>query len=488
MVRLRIFGIATPFLMVAFTLLAQLPTQAATDRKVDSTFKSEVIDPTTITGDIRFYDFRGWHDQNHPYPTQPYRSYDAQGTAAGGDFKLKTGQLAGFNLGFALFTQHSIIDYASPNADLFKTPDVTQIAEAFLRYEISWARVTLGRQLMNTPFANSDMYTMLTRSFQGASAAFILLGKGEPDGKSEMLTKDVLAPFKYDSQLSPADLKLYLARMTRYESRFASAFTSDNRYSPALHVLNPLVPEATPGLATAGLEYTQGLNVGDILARGWGYNFFDYASLQFLESGFQAAAVRGVRPYLRAAYVHETDSGAAYLGRVRADYFAAKLGVNFSGGSFELIAANAPRHVGTFRNGGLVHPYNDLSDVLYDDTMISGLEDLGPGHAFGADVTYLAGKTFSFKLRYIRYVAYYGTNGSVYAYDGPVFFAGNGLINGALIPDQRSYALEGQVSWQLGTLALALKGLSIGDDLALRGGFTGENKYVNNRLRLVYDF
>lgn len=59
MVRLRIFGNGAHFLVAAPMLLALLPAHAATDPEVDSTFKSEVIDPTMITGDMRFYDFRG---------------------------------------------------------------------------------------------------------------------------------------------------------------------------------------------------------------------------------------------------------------------------------------------------------------------------------------------------------------------------------------------------------------------------------------------
>jgi hypothetical protein len=160
--------------LVALGLLALRPggVRAAGDEPgVSSTVRSEVMDPTSITGSIRFYDFRRWHDQNQPYPGQPGRSYDSQGTAVGGDLELKSGELAGFSAGISLFTQHSLIDHASPNRGLFRSPDVTQIAETYLRFQAGRARFTLGRQLMNTPFASSDRYTMLTRSFQGVSAA-----------------------------------------------------------------------------------------------------------------------------------------------------------------------------------------------------------------------------------------------------------------------------------------------------------------------------
>jgi hypothetical protein len=46
----------------------------------------------SITGHLRFYDFRELHSDNQPYPTQDARnSFDNWGTAIGGDLLLKTG-------------------------------------------------------------------------------------------------------------------------------------------------------------------------------------------------------------------------------------------------------------------------------------------------------------------------------------------------------------------------------------------------------------
>ena len=461
---------------------------SAAEEEVNPDVVSELIAPSTLTGDFRFYDFRRWHDQNQPYPTQPYRSYDSQGTAIGGDLKFKSGEWAGFSGGLSLFTQHSIVDYASPNAGLFTDPDVTQIAEAYGRFQVDRARFTVGRQLMNTPFANTDMYTMLTRSFQGFSAGFNVLGDAKSFKANDQMTNDVLAPFKYDSKPGAPDLKVYLARMTRYQNRYSSDFTAGNRYSLPLHTLDPSIPIDTPGLSAAGIEYRQGLSVGDILARGWAYTFFDYAHLQFLESGFQLALLDNARPFLRVSYAHENQAGAAYVGRVDAEYIGAKLGLNFPVGSIALVAANAPRHVGAFRNGALLHPYNDLSDVLYDDTIVSGLEDLGPGRALGINLKYKYSPGLALNARYVHYVAYYGTNGSVYSYGGPLFFSNLGLLNGQLVTDQASYAYELGAKWQLSTLAKRLKGLSVSENLALRGGYNGASKFIDNRLQLVYAF
>lgn len=85
-------------------------------------------------------------------------------------------------------------------------------------------------------------------------------------------------------------------------------------------------------------------------------------------------------------------------------------------------------------------------------------------------------------------MAYYGTNGSVYTYDGPQFFSNTGLINGQLGLDQSSYSYQLGAQWQVGAAAKRLKGLSIREDLAFRGGYNGASRFVDNRLQLVYAF
>lgn len=73
-----------------------------------TTFKSEVIDPTMITGDIRFYDCRGWRDQNQPYPR---RRIDPTMRKVLPLAAISSSRQAArrLNLGFSPFAQHSII-------------------------------------------------------------------------------------------------------------------------------------------------------------------------------------------------------------------------------------------------------------------------------------------------------------------------------------------------------------------------------------------
>ncbi|MDQ6681021.1 MAG: hypothetical protein M3Y67_08670, partial [Pseudomonadota bacterium] len=222
---------------------------------VDEPGPGIVIEGVAIKGHARVYDFRHWHSDNQPYPTQNSDArHDTRGTAIGGDLNVKSGSWRGFSGGLSLYTQQALIGYDHENSSL--APHVTHLGEAFLRHQSSLSRITVGRQLMDTPFANGDMFTMLPRSFQGISGALdfgdsgVIQQKKDHTGPFEF---NVLAPFADEPKRGAPEVKLYAARMTRYESRFGSDFSDENRYSSGLHQVNPLVPLSTPGLFTAGI-------------------------------------------------------------------------------------------------------------------------------------------------------------------------------------------------------------------------------------------
>lgn len=487
------------FVLVALlcVLALQLPAQAD-DSGDDGGFWSQVLDGK-ISGRARIYDYRQWHAYNAPYPGQSLATdADFQGTVAGGDILVRSGAVAGFSVGASLFEQQRLFHYASPNN---LVPPLNQLAESYLQFQKSKVQIRFGRQIVNTPFAAADQFTLGTRSFYGTSASFHILDSKAPPPNSfkDTLPDDnpptgfdpaVQLPFDYRAEPGPADLKLYFARMTRYLSRFASDFTDTNRYGTEQALEHPNADYRTPGLFTAGVQYQQGFDGGDLMARAWWYTFFDYAHLQFYELGYQApqGSGKGPRPFAMLQYTTENEAGAAKLGKIQADYYGAKLGVNFSKGNVALVGQYAPQHQGTFRNGELAHPYTDLSGVLFDDTLNDGLENVGPGRAYGVRVETRPNKHFDGYVLLVHYVADYGTNGSTYTYDGPAEYSATGLVNNQLVPDQSSNDMDIGWTYEFGDLPDTLRGFSLGDDLIIRNGFGGRNRFVEDRFRLVYSF
>ena len=474
-------------------LLLALPLAArADDSSGGDSAWSQLLDGS-VSGRVRLYDNRRWNDENAPYPNQPQDSgHDNQATVLGGDVLLRSGSLAGFSAGLSVFTQQRLVDYAEPSPYL---PPTNQLAESYLQWQKSMLQLRFGRQIFNTPFAAPDMFTETVRSFYGFSAVLHPLDSHAkppdtfddrtPDGNPpDAFDTAVQLPFQGDSKPGDPDLKIFLARTSRYESRFSDEFTDTNRYGAGLHQADPAIPDTTPGMFTVGAQYQHGLESGDVMARAWFYQFFDYAALQYYEGGFQWRS-DGARPFVMGQYTHESDSGAAFAGSVDANLYGLQLGLNFPKGDVALVGEWSPDSAGKFRDGGLVHPYSDLSAVLYDDTLNDGLENLGPGRAVGVQGDVHLGKQLTLHGKLVHYVADYGTNGSFYDYSGPQHFAGDGLLNGQLVPDQSSNGLDIGVIYKFTD---DKRGFSIGDDVDLRNGFGGRNTFTEDRLRLVYTF
>ena len=484
-------------LVLALSIAFPLATYADTEGgATDDSVWSQLMDGS-VSGRARIYDYRHWNFENEPYPNQRQDSnHDDQATFLGGDVLLRSGSVAGFSAGLSVFTEQRLIPYAVPNSEV---RPLNQLAESFLQFQKSIVQVRFGRQLLNTPFAAPDMFTAVPRSFYGLSVSLHVLDShapppdtfddrtpdGNPPGPFDTA---VLLPFQADSKPGDPDLNIFLARISRYESRFNNEFTDTNRYGPGLNAADPAIPPTTPGFFTAGAQYQHGLDAGDVMARAWFYQFFDYAAMQYYEGGFQWRS-EGARPFVMAQYAHESDSGAAFAGSVDANVYGLQVGMNFAsdtgGGDVALVGEWSPSSAGSFRNGGLLHPYTDFSAVLYDDTINDGLENLGPGHAYGIQGDVHLGRQLTLHGKWVHYVADYGTNGSLYDYSGPQHFAGNSLLNGQLVPDQSSNGIDIGFIWKFTD---DKRGFSIGDDIGFRNGFGGRNTFKEDRLRLVYTF
>lgn len=484
----RLFGLGVAALGTV-TLLGVSPVGHA--ESFAQAFKSQVIDKAKISGHFRLYDFRRFHNGNKPYPApqtpqdQQDKSFDGKGDAIGGDFTLRTGAMYGFSAGFALYTQHRLVKYDDPIVGL--GDDLNQITEGYLQYQQYGLRVRGGRQLINTPFANGDMFTMLPRSFYGVSGTLSLFNNFANPGpgmeKNSNYEISEYMPFAYSASSSAPDAKLYMGRFTRSLSRFSDQWSSENPFGyPA---------GRQPGIFTTGLQYQQQLPSGGLLGQAWYYNFFNIAEMGYAEAGYEFPALidYGVRPFARIQYLHEADSGTAALGSINATIYGAKIGLKASNWSVSLLYEHSPTHKGAWRNGAFVHPYTDLSGVLYDDTMNAGIEDFGPGTSYGIRISGHPTPNLKLYTRYVHYKADYGINGDYYSIDqASVVDGGAGYPPGVQINrGQTGFGVGFGATYQLAGLSPKLQNFSIGDNIGLTG-WEGQNTFVDNRIRFIYTF
>ncbi|RJS94131.1 hypothetical protein D3260_06105 [Salinisphaera sp. Q1T1-3] len=455
-----------------------------------------------LHGRVGLYDFYRDHNLNQPFPGQrdgqADDDYELESLAVGGNIYAETGTLYGFSAGLGFSFAQALRDKTDYNPNLVgATGHYRTLNRAYLQYNIDGVRVRAGRQNIYTPFASDDQFAFIPRSFAGFSVAVdpLALTRGEDTdfdtGKTKKgtLSRQRKAPVSYDNDLlmpmtfagdvaSMPKWRVYFARMYKYESRQSDHFADGNRYV-----------DDTSGFYTLGTHVRQRTHVGDYIAQVWHYNFNDTADLQYVEAGYQTPALlggenfSGIRPYARVQYVHETEAGAARLGNVDAQVYGAKFGVRTAHVNLAAVGHYAPRHEGSFRNGGVVHPYTDLSGLFYTDTMNDGVGDLGPGYGYGGRLDIQATDNISGFTRYVRYLARDGQSHNFYNYDGPRGFAAGTPIT----HDEHSWGWDTGVTFDLGAISDKLAGVQIQNTLGITG-FENSQTFYDDRFRLFYKF
>jgi len=113
---------------------------------------------------------------NDPRITGISNSY---ATAIGGQLKFETAQFYGFDAGAAFYTSHTLtplsgdIDKGKFNDELTtddKHYDI--LAEAYLDYTYQSFKIRIGRQRIDTPYADSDDIRMTPNTFEGIMATY----------------------------------------------------------------------------------------------------------------------------------------------------------------------------------------------------------------------------------------------------------------------------------------------------------------------------
>lgn len=100
-------------------------------------------------------------------------------TAIGGVLKYESDKLYGFQMGVAFYTTHAIDaltnegDDGQMNDELFgENGNYTLLAEAYVNYKYGNLQLRIGRQLIDTPYADSDDIRMTPNTFEALLATY----------------------------------------------------------------------------------------------------------------------------------------------------------------------------------------------------------------------------------------------------------------------------------------------------------------------------
>lgn len=433
----------------------------------------DALRQTTISGMAGVYDFT--------YANKGEVGKNTQNAfAVGGNLNLHTGAFEGFSVGLGGYTGQSLGLYSrNPNHDdsselTSHTHSEQSLREAFLQYENRYLEVRGGRQFINTPFANQDLYTFNPRAFMGFAGVANIIGgnNGAADAGPLSLNTDT------------ATLSVMATRMFNYNSRYSSDFVSGDRY--LTH---------TNGFIAFGAKFQNRYDNVDYTAQGWYYNFYGQAQMFYGQADFVTPMNANSNLFGSAQMVSEGNSGSGFnpagvTYNVDAHVYGGKLGMTFGDDKIAVIGDYSPSSYGSFHHGGMVHPYNDLSGTIFTDTMQNGIEDMGPGYAYGITGTIKAmGGKLEIDPTYVEYNADYGFGGSTYSYGGAYGFP----AGVAPIHNESIHVIDAGFSYNLSDV---LKGLSVAwdTDAAFAQNDSSQtnahydNPYFSSRFYLKYAF
>lgn len=133
----------------------------------------EALTDGVVSGQIRI-----GHIYNKPKLSDEKSSY---ATAVGGQLKYETAKFYGLDAGVAFYTSHDIRalsgdkDSSERNEDLASSNGYYNIlAESYIDYTQDAFSIRVGRQLIDTPYADSDDIRMTPNTFEAAYASYDL--------------------------------------------------------------------------------------------------------------------------------------------------------------------------------------------------------------------------------------------------------------------------------------------------------------------------
>ncbi len=217
---------------------------------------------------------------------------NAYATAMGGIIKYELAEYRGFNAGAAVYTSYDI-PFASGEDALRSTEmssDVgnhTDMSEAFVNYKYNDLNFRAGRQVVNTPLADSDDIRMIQNTFEAYIATYNI-----------------------------ANFELMAGNLQRWHGTDAGLELGWSE-------------TGTDGTNFVGVSYADGLEVG-----AWFYNITGLANVAYLDFGIayqinETFALHSMAQYLREGELENSGVSASTYGAL-VELVAYDIGLNIA--------------------------------------------------------------------------------------------------------------------------------------------------------------
>jgi hypothetical protein len=299
---------------------------------------ADAIGASKIDGNFRSY----FNTRDYDVKT------DESALSVGGALRVNTGSINGFNLGLGFYAAQDLGTNSSDAAKVNKRlgSELEVLGEAYVNYTAGDTSVTVGRQKLNTPFANSGDAFIIPFSFEGTSIVY----KGI---SNVILEVDYINSIKNRNSSTFTDVGTWTA------NRF-SAESSDSDSTIIL-----------------GGTYTKDA----LKVQVWYYDFDNMFNSTYLQANYALSAVGATKPFVAVQYGTQGESGDEILGEIKSSLLGIQAGIGFAQSKLTLAYNTVSENSGAFKSGAFLAPYSYSTSPLFTNNMLQTFENVDSGDA-----------------------------------------------------------------------------------------------------------
>ncbi|MFQ3257248.1 MAG: hypothetical protein ACI9W7_001721 [Porticoccaceae bacterium] len=299
---------------------------------------ADTIGASKIDGNFRSY----FNTRDYDVKT------DESALSVGGALRVNTGSINGFNLGLGFYAAQDLGTNSSDAAKVNKRlgSELEVLGEAYVNYTAGDTSVTVGRQKLNTPFANSGDAFIIPFSFEGTSIVY----KGI---SNVILEVDYINSIKNRNSSTFTDVGAWTA------NRF-SAESSDSDSTIIL-----------------GGTYTKDA----LKVQAWYYDFDNMFNSTYLQANYALSAVGSTKPFVAVQYGTQGESGDEILGEIKSSLLGIRAGIGFAQSKLTLAYNTVSEESGAFKSGAFLAPYSYSTSPLFTNNMLQTFENVDSGDA-----------------------------------------------------------------------------------------------------------
>jgi len=321
----------------------------------------DIFETGTVSGNLRAY-----------YYTRDYDTREDEAAfSLGGALKGETGTLGFVKFGLGYYTAQ---DMGTNDDDPLKVnsrlgSDLEVLGESYIKASGWGTDVVIGRQKIDTPWANAGDAFMIPFTFKANSIV----------------------------NTSIPNLKLEFDYISEIKNRNSDEFVDVGKWNAArFGVLNG---GSSDGTINLGAQYkTKPLNLELWLTR-----FSDYFDTAYGRGDYTFNSGGSIQPFIGIQYAMQTDSGDALLGDVDSTLYGLQGGAGFGKFKVTLGYNTVAEEQTSFRNGAFLAPYSFATSPLFTNNMLETFENVDSGDAGKITLNYSPIASLAIKLSFATF-------------------------------------------------------------------------------------